>query len=169
MMVRSHSETKHTMTKRIPVTRDWIIKFREVDKKTGCWLWTRCVNYGGYGQIGVSGLGTSFVHRVAFELWNGPFDSALCVLHRCDNPRCFNPDHLFLGTKLDNARDMIAKNRVGSLRRLNAAKITAESVIRIREMAKLGVTQSFLAKKYGLCQSAVSRIITKSNWRNVIS
>jgi len=77
-----------------------------------CWIWTRAANKAGYGKIGSGeGAGTLATHRVSWELTNGRVPDGLFVLHRCDNPPCCNPAHLFLGTSRDNTQDMIAKGR----------------------------------------------------------
>jgi hypothetical protein len=83
-----------------------------------CWLWTGSRSAEGYGSIRVDGKMRK-AHRVAWELANGPIPAGAgahgtCVLHRCDNPSCVNPDHLFLGTNADNARDRQAKGRTAS-------------------------------------------------------
>src|SRR4051812_5029227 len=79
----------------------------------GCWLWTRSCQPKGYGQTSWPGGRRNVrVHRVAAVLWLGfDIDSPQLVLHRCDTPRCFNPDHLFVGTAADNTSDMMAKGR----------------------------------------------------------
>lgn len=79
--------------------------FYKKDRKTGCWVWQRSVSNKGYGQF----MSTA-AHRISYTLrFEDPKE--LCVLHKCDNPPCVNPDHLFLGTPLDNMRDMKAKGR----------------------------------------------------------
>jgi HNH endonuclease len=82
-----------------------------VDKTDTCWLWTGTTrDTFGYGALSVN---SAFImaHRLSYELHVGPIPNGLFVLHRCDVPPCVRPDHLFLGTQLDNIRDMIQKNR----------------------------------------------------------
>lgn len=78
-----------------------------------CWPWTSTINEKGYGRLGVNGRSANSVlaHRAAWAISNGRDPGALCVLHRCDNRRCVNPSHLFLGTVRDNWHDCIAKGR----------------------------------------------------------
>jgi hypothetical protein len=76
----------------------------------GCWEWQAYCNKDGYGQVGYQGTVTG-AHRVSWILENGPIPDGLCVLHKCDNPSCVRPDHLFLGTRVDNSDDKVAKGR----------------------------------------------------------
>lgn len=85
--------------------------WQKVQKTSTCWIWTGCVSNTGYGRVTVTGHKQDGAHRLSYEFANGPFDRDLYVLHRCDNPVCVNPDHLFLGTQKDNMADMIEKNR----------------------------------------------------------
>ena len=83
----------------------------KVDKDGDCWTWmARRQPRGGYGQFQLDGR-TRSAHRVAWTLTNGPIPDGLCVLHRCDNPPCVNPEHLWLGTKAENNQDMTEKGR----------------------------------------------------------
>jgi len=82
-----------------------------VQKTEGCWLWTGCVNSTGYGSGTFGKARTHMAHRFSWEIAHGPIPDGLCVCHRCDNPRCVRPDHLFLGTRSDNQNDRVAKGR----------------------------------------------------------
>jgi hypothetical protein len=103
--------------RRIPLeTRFWA----KVVKSDGCWLWTGCrsVKAGtgqlGYGQIRVGGmqsLRATTAHRVSWMLAHGPVPEGCDICHRCDNPACVRPDHLFLGSRQDNVKDMHGKKR----------------------------------------------------------
>ena len=88
---------------------------------TRCWLWTAGTNGHGYGAFhpGPGRRGMGKAHRISWTIANGPIPDGLGVLHRCDNPPCVNPAHLFLGTDQENHRDMDAKGRHG---RYNARK-----------------------------------------------
>lgn len=83
-----------------------------VNPETGCWEWQGNAVRGGYGTTGVDNT-TRFVHRMAWEIANGPIPDGLLCCHKCDNPPCWNPDHIFLGTNADNAADRVAKGRQG--------------------------------------------------------
>ena len=93
----------------------------------GCILWTAATNADGYGITGAGGKdsGNLLTHRVSYELVYGPIPDHLLVLHRCDNPTCANPQHLFLGTNADNLADMRAKGR-GRKRVIGSRRWTQE-------------------------------------------
>lgn len=129
-----------------------------VDLATGCRNWIGWRNIHGYGYMNINGL-TKRAHRVAYEEYVGQIPAGLSVLHRCDNPRCINPDHLFLGNHQDNMADMVAKRRNATGARHGQSKVTFEQVAAIRK--EVG-SQATIAKKYGLSQSQISRI--KSGW-----
>jgi hypothetical protein len=91
-------------------------------RESGCIEWTAAADRLGYGRFGI-GKKVYLSHRVAWEWERGPIPSGLCVLHRCDNPRCVNVAHLFLGTRADNTSDMLAKGRgVNPIAAMNRSK-----------------------------------------------
>lgn len=83
----------------------------KVNKTKSCWEWIACVNEAGYGMIGTTGKKIDRAHRVSYRIHFGEIPERMFVCHKCDNPRCVNPEHLFIGTNQDNVNDMILKKR----------------------------------------------------------
>jgi len=148
-----------------------------VDSEESCWVWRGTTNRSGYGFFKVKAGEQRLAHRVSWEFRNGPIPAGLCVCHRCDNPPCVNPAHLFLGTQGDNLADMRAKGRQGhgTIGRPGtpgedhgSAKMTDEKVREIRSRYALGgITQVALASEFSIDQKQVSNIIRRVNWRHV--
>lgn len=100
------------LPKPVVLTPEQIIKrFTKVDEKTGCWIWQRARKKEGYGSMSLPGSHRVYVHRVSYEVFVGPIPDGLEICHRCDNPPCCNPEHLFPGTHLENMRDSANKGR----------------------------------------------------------
>ena len=136
-----------------------------------CWLWTAYRDRRGYGKIGNNGS-SYLAHRIVFRLVNGDFPEHLKVCHRCDNPSCCNPNHLFLATQYDNVQDRHLKGHdahfglKGTAHPL--AKLSEEQVREIRKFHKLGVSESKLAIQFSISQSHVSRIIQQKEWQHIL-
>lgn len=144
----------------------------KVQKTDTCWIWIGALGHRGYGRFNVNNR-SRLAHRISFEIATGaPAPSELQVCHRCDNPRCVRPDHLFLGTNLDNVRDMQAKGRVSHAPRLQGethhrAKLTDARVLEIREARAAGRKVMDLAAELSMSVSAISRICRGANWSHL--
>lgn len=151
---------------------------------------------GGYGTIGLNG-GKVLAHRLSWSVFNGEISDGLFVCHHCDTPSCVRPDHLFLGTHQDNMRDMVRKERnwapcgdshpfrknpacrtwgnqnwkkvknrpMGE--RQHCAKLTAELVIKIRELASSGLRDAEISQKFGVCRENVGQIRRRKTWKHI--
>lgn len=140
------------------------------EPNSGCWLWIANAFPSGYGQIKAKGK-PRLAHRVSWELYNGPIpehDSyhGICVCHKCDNPSCVNPDHLFLGTQSDNVADQVKKGRTNPPKgesQVNA-KLTEADVLAIRADPR---TYREIAPDYGITHPHVSDIKNRKRWRHI--
>ena len=137
----------------------------QVDATTGCWLWTGSLTKG-YGAIQTSSGVPAYAHRVSYALHNPGVNMAgLVVCHKCDTPRCVNPEHLFLGTPQDNMRDAWDKGRVklpkerSSGERHRNAKLSDQDVAEIRNLNRLGRSFASIAKQFAVSPSTVSQIV----------
>lgn len=128
----------------------------------GCWVWTGAKTYG-YGVLGIDSRNRR-AHRVSFELANGPIPAGLFVCHRCDNPPCVRPDHLFLGTNRDNSQDKIAKGRQPYGSEVHTAKLRETQVVEIRLALIAGVQGATLARQYGVSESTLHYIKHGKRW-----
>ena len=133
-----------------------------------CWEWTGKVNKNGYGELripsGTSHRKQARAHRISYKIYNPEWEGAECVLHTCDNRRCWNPAHLFLGTNADNVEDMVSKgrNRRGSLHQFS--KLTDERVGIIRSSSE---SAKKLAKIFGVSASAIDLCRQRKTWRHL--
>lgn len=144
--------------------------FGAVGTKTegGCVLWSGAVTRDGYGIIGSGGNLSKclLASRVSYELMVGKIPAGLHVLHRCDNPRCINPIHLFVGSHAENMADKVKKGRHARGERIGHAKLTGQQISAIRERYSGGEFQASLAAEFGVSQSAISLIVSRRRWAN---
>lgn len=139
-----------------------------VVKNKGCWDWSGSFDRDGYGQIGCCReLRICKAHRASWILYRGKIPGGLKVLHKCDNKRCTNPDHLFLGTSLENSRDLVYKDKQLKGDKNGAAKLFDFQVKDIKKSLHEGVTGAYLAKKYGVSKTIISRIKLRKTWKHI--
>jgi hypothetical protein len=145
---------------------EWWDRFREkIDVLGKCWNWMSALDDKGYGVFYIDGKNKK-AHRLVYELKCGPIPDGFDVCHHCDNPRCVNPEHLFLGVDKDNQRDSISKGRNAFGERHGRSKITDEIAAEIKNSP---LSQVKLAKIYGLNQSTIGQIKRGQNWKHVKS
>lgn len=138
--------------------------WKRVDKSGECWVWIGPRHPTGYGEFYLSGVFWK-THRFAWAEENGPIPAGMFICHRCDNPPCVRPDHLFLGTPGDNARDRARKGRSNRRGEGNSsAKLTVEQVKAIRIARG---TQFAIARQFGISQTQVSAIRRGEAWPHV--
>ncbi len=148
-------------------------KNRYINPSTNCWEWIGYKNDKGYGSISFKGIPTR-VHRLAAYIWlDFDLDSKLLVCHHCDNPSCFNPEHLFIGTNTDNSKDMVNKNRQQKGEKHHKSKLTEDDVYAIKDLYKIikngerKYSIRKLGKLFNIHHSVISKIIKGKIWKMV--
>lgn len=158
--------------------------WEKVEKTDECWNWTGAKQWTGRGSFGLAGRQTILAPRFSYQLHFGPIPNGLNVLHRCDNPACVRPDHLFLGTQQDNVADMWTKGRgpIGDQRgtithperiirgeQHPKAVLTEELVKTLRDTyAAGGITMAALAVRYQVHERTIHGAITRRTWKHVL-
>ena len=143
-----------------------LLEARIIIPETGCWE-SNLEPSSLYGRIVIKRRRIS-VHRLAAHIFLGlDLNSDVWVLHKCDNKRCFNPDHLFLGHPQDNSTDMVNKGRSARGQRNSQSRLTAEDVINIKKSAAAGESGKSLAARYGVTPTAICHILRGRNWGHI--
>lgn len=155
-----------------------------------CWIWIKKIGNSGYGEIGSDGK-SKLVHRVSYGIFKGEIPKGKHVCHSCDNKKCVNPDHLWIGTQKENIQDAKNKGRLPdqrgrkhteeTLKKLkfrkrpnkrgekhHLCKLKENDVLEIRRMLSNGLKQSEISEKYNVDQSTISSIKINRNWTHVI-
>lgn len=142
----------------------------------GCWVYSGACDRRGYGRP-ATGHKRYYAHRRSWEIHNGPIQKGLLVLHKCDNPPCCNPEHLFLGNDADNALDAARKGRTLRGEKSYTAKLTEAQVreIRANPPAKwkkgkwigAGEEMAEYAARYGVGSAAIGNVLARRTWRHL--
>lgn len=159
------------------MTQDELARFTKkfcVDPVTGCWNWTAGKYTEGYGMFFCEGRSRR-AHRLSFEHFNGCKLGEWDCCHKCDNPSCVNPDHLFKGNASDNMQDCARKGRHGALLHPEAwrrcrdgyCKLSEDKVRDMKVRLLLGETLSSLSKRFGVGKQMVSGIKNGRHWKYV--
>lgn len=153
---------------KVTPTETLLLRGRRINADTGCWEWTGATLTKGYGIVfDYTHKRPRQVHRVAARLWLdfADDDPKQMVLHECDNRLCFNPEHLYIGTGADNARDREERHpQTGERNR--SAKLTWARVAEIRSRAGKGETHESIAIDMGVSRSAVSMVVRGATWND---
>lgn len=152
------------MTNTKSINRFW----SKVRKTRRCWEWTGAKTHG-YGNLRLNYKSTR-AHRLSWELTYGEIPEGASVLHKCDNPGCVRPNHLFIGTQQDNIRDAYKKGRMvdNSGEKGGMSKLTENKINTIRKMYAVGnISQKVLGRLFGVGQYQISRIVNKLRWKHI--
>jgi len=133
---------------------------------TPCWVWTASTRGNGYGQFW-DGKKCGPAHRASWEIFFGPIPDGQDVLHKCDTRLCVNPEHLFLGTHLDNMQDMVSKGRWAHGETCGRSKRSAATIRAIRDLHAAGISQADLARNYGVTTGYINQVVKRRIWAHV--
>lgn len=136
----------------------------EMEPMSGCWLWTGAISQHGYGRFSGEGRKTTQAHRWAYQKYKGDIPAGMSLCHKCDNPSCVNPNHLFIGTRADNAADMVAKNRQPKGQQKATHKLTEEQV---RTIYSETGSHRALAAKYNVSHRLIGGIKKGERWKHL--
>jgi hypothetical protein len=134
-----------------------------------CWQWEGCLDSKGYAVLSIRGKQT-MAYRFSWEIHCGSIPDGLCACHHCDNPRCVNPAHLFIGTKADNTADCVRKNRHAKGEKQFKSRLTEDHVREIRRLFRKRSTtvgRAALAKRFGVAKITITRVVHGDNWSHV--
>lgn len=131
-----------------------------VEKDGECWMWRGALNRRGYGKFCLQGKSSFIASRASYELFRRPISKGKYICHLCDIPACVNPEHLWVGTHVENMRDMVEKGRQSS-------KLSVSEVIEIRLLWADGASNASLCEKFDITSGTVSSIVNKRIWKHV--
>lgn len=148
--------------------KDIILNSISIDNNSKCWIWKRSKTESGYGIVCINGIKMR-AHRLSYEVFNNVIIGSLFACHRCDNPSCVNPEHIFLGTAKDNFLDMRKKGRfnpkptIGESHKLSKLKKDDIPIIRDRNLS-----YKYLMERFGISRSLIGNIRKGITWSHIL-
>ena len=136
------------------------MNFISPEPNSGCWLWDSAYIEDRYGVMWLDG-GNKYAHRVSYILHRGEIPQGMFVCHKCDNPACVNPDHLFLGTARANTLDCVRKGRKAG------QTLSVEAVAQIKRRLQLGEPRAAIARQFGTTLKIIGSIAQGAKWKHV--
>lgn len=149
----SHSEASIRLMKNVNVT-------------SSCWLWTGAIDSSGYGLISFKRRCVR-VHRLLFRIFNGSIKHSICILHRCDTPRCVNPKHLFPGDRRDNSADCRSKSRTARGNKIGVSKLNESQASEIitAKLRKWDRRVGVFAKRFNVSTNTIRCVAKGIQWK----
>jgi hypothetical protein len=156
--------------------------FKQVEKTDYCWIWKACIDIDGYGRFSDKAHNIRTAHRYSYFFHHGDIPHGMLVCHKCDNPICVNPDHLFIGSSKDNSNDMKAKNRAAKGQRHGSctkpekinrgnthgmSKLIESDIPKIRNLIENKKTLREVANEFNVSRSSIHRIVKQLTWKHV--
>ena len=137
--------------------KHWTRFWSKVDRTQSCWNWTAAKNQSGYGRFNLAIKTKYTAHIISYCLFNKDYDDKFDVCHKCDNPSCVNPKHLFLATRSENMRDCVTKGRKNAIKPYT--KLSDLQVAEIRNKYSIGYLPTDLAVLYDISESYLYEIL----------
>lgn len=138
----------------------------------GCWLWIKSRYLNGYGHFSLGGGKSALAHRISYQVFVGPIPVGMHVCHHCDVRACVNPDHLFIGTRSENAMDAVRKNRFSRTHQKKgsahpSAKLSEKDIPDILNLLRAGKSKVHISKLYGVTDRVILLIDRGEAWKHV--
>lgn len=150
-----------------PEIRFWM---RVKSSRDGCWIWTGAKERDGYGKMKADGREVT-LHRFSWRIHFGEITPGMFVCHRCDNPACVRPNHLFLGTAAENNADRHKKgrSRFGNCSgEKNGRSVLTDSIVReIRRLAAAGIRQNDIAERFSISPPQIHYVVNRKTWKHI--
>lgn len=150
----------------IEIVKQRLLTNRYIDKNE-CWNWTGRTYPSGYGVTYLN-FKNKGVHRLSAHIFsNFDLNSKKSILHKCNNRKCFNPRHLYIGTQADNCRDRDLAGRQYCGERHHYAKLTKIKILKAKRLFEIGIVQQEIAKKLGISYPTINKVLRGKTWKHI--